>query len=175
VQQQSLTQALQSGTQASLGQHADHLAALRAEFLEALERVAQQRADAEAALRAQESELLGRWEAGTERLARMLDASQQAADERTARMLSELSGQLEGWKSQLQSATGALEGHVQRLIQHEELLCRLLERGSDIVSLEQGLTDNLQALRAAETFEQTMHSLSAAVHLLTAHARPRAA
>jgi hypothetical protein len=54
-------------------------------------------------------------------------------------------------------------------------VCNLLERGDSIASLEEKMTQNLTALRAAATFDQTMHSLSAAVHLLTAHARQRAA
>lgn len=175
AQQQSLTAALTAGTQATLGHHADRLADQRNELVQALEQLSRQRAEAEAALHAQEAALLGRWEAGTQQLAAVLTAAQQAADERTERMLSELTAQFDGWKSQLQSAAGALEHHMDRLTRQEELLCGLLERGGDIISLERGLTDNLQALRAAETFEQTMHSLSAAVHLLTAHARQRAA
>jgi DNA repair ATPase RecN len=111
----------------------------------------------------------------TDSLEQRLATAQLAADERSSRMLTELATQFDGWKSQLQSATGALEGHVDQLVRQEERLGNLLERGNDVISLEEKLTDNLQALRAADTFEQTMHSLSAAVHLLTAHARQRAA
>jgi len=215
VQQQSLAQALHSGTQSTLDHHADHLHELRGEFLRALQQMSQQRAEADAKLRAQEASLLGRWETGTAQLASVLTAAQQAADERSARMLtelstqfgdwcrqlqsttdtlqqrlaasehaaderttrtlSELSEQFDGWKSQLQTTTGSLAAHVERLSQQEARVCDLLERGDDVISLEEKLTDNLQALRAAETFEQTMHSLSAAVHLLTAHSRQRAA
>lgn len=175
TQQESLSQSLQTGTQATLAQHADHLAELRKELLRALDRMSQQRAEAEARLQAQESALADRWEAGTERLATVLGAAQQAADQRTTRLISELSVQVEGWKSQLQAATTSLDAHVERLAEQESRVCELLERGDDVVSLERTLTDNLHALRAAETFEQTMHSLSAAVHLLTAHSRQRAA
>lgn len=174
-QQQSLTRALESGTQSSLNQHADHLADLRGEFLQALEQLTQQRADAEAALRLQEAELISRWESGAEKLAGVLSSAQKAADDRASRMLTDLSNELDGWKSQLHTTTATLEGHIERLIRQEELVCGMLERGNDVVSLQKGLNDNLQALRAAETFEQTMHSLSAAVHLLTTHARQRAA
>ena len=174
-QQKSLTAALASGTQTSLDQHADHLADLRGEFLQALEELTRQRSEAEAAIRSREAELISRWEAGSEKLGAVLDAAQRAADERNAQMLSDLSQQLDGWKSQLQTTTESLQGHVQQLVRQEELLCGLLERGGDVISLEKDLNENLQALRATETFEQTMHSLSAAVHLLTAHARQRAA
>lgn len=175
VQQESLSQSLQTGTQATLAQHADHLAELRRELLQALEQMSHQRAAAEARLHAQESALVARWEAGTTQLATVLGAAQQAADERTARLVGELSVQVANWQSQLQAATASLDGHIHRLMEQESRVCDLLERGDDVASLEQTLTQNLQALRAAETFEQTMHSLSAAVHLLTAHSRQRAA
>lgn len=174
-QQKSLTQSLHTGTQATLAGHADQLDGLRREFLRALEQLAQHRAEADARLQAHEAAIVSRWEAGTTKLASVLSAAQQAADQRTARMLSELAAQFDGWKSQLQSTTGSLTANVERLAQQEARVCDLLERGDDVISLEEKLTDNLQALRAAETFEQTMHSLSAAVHLLTAHSRQRAA
>jgi len=174
-QQQSLSQALQAGTHATLDQHTDLLKQLRGEFLRALEQVSQHRADADAQLRAQEAALIARWEAGTTQLAAVLSAAEQSAGHRTTRLLAELSAQFDGWKSELQSATDALAAHTERLVEQEARVGDLLERGDDVVSLEARLTDNLQALRAAETFEQTMHSLSAAVHLLTAHSRQRAA
>ena len=86
-----------------------------------------------------------------------------------------MSAQFDGWKAELRAATGSLTAHTERLVEREARVGELLERGDDVISLESRLNENLQALRAAETFEQTMHSLSAAVHLLTAHSRQRAA
>ncbi|MBL8850334.1 MAG: MotA/TolQ/ExbB proton channel family protein [Planctomycetaceae bacterium] len=175
TQQQSLVQSLELGTEATLSRHADQLAALRGELTQAFERLSQQRMEAERELRTREAAIVERWEAGSAKLADALAANQSAADERTARMLSQLSAQFDGWRSQLQSATSALETHVGRLTEQEARVCDLLEQGDSVISLEEKLNGNLQALRAAETFESTMHSLSAAVHLLTAHARQRAA
>jgi len=174
-QQQSLSQALQTGTSATLDQHAELLKQLRCEFLRALDQVSQNRAQADAQLRAQEAALVARWEAGTTQLATLFAAAEQAADHRTSRMLTEMSAQFDGWKSELRAATGSLTAHTERLVEQEARVGELLERGDDVISLESKLNENLQALRAAETFEQTMHSLSAAVHLLTAHSRQRAA
>ena len=185
TQQQSLTESLQAGTQSTLQQHSEQLATLRREFSKALEQLSQQRNESETKQRAHEVALAARWEAGTSQLANVLGAAQQAADERTSRMLtelstqfstwcrqlqtttdalqqrlttaehasderstrllSELSTQVTGWKSQLQAATGSLSSHVERLAQHESRVCDLLDRGNDIHSLEEKLTQNLQA------------------------------
>ncbi|MFO1092084.1 MAG: hypothetical protein U0992_02070 [Planctomycetaceae bacterium] len=174
-QQQSLAQALATGTGATLGQHAQLLSDLRGEFVHALEQITRQRTEAEAQLRAQQTALINRWEHGTQQLAATLGQAQQAADERTAKLLTEFATQLSGWKADLKSATGALAGHAERMARLEEALCDAVERGDNILSLERGLNSNLETLRATEAFEQTMHSLSAAVHLLTAYARQRAA
>ena len=67
------------------------------------------------------------------------------------------------------------ESQLEAINRQGELLGQLGEREAELETLQRRLIDNIVALRAAETFEQTMHSLSAAVHLLTAHVRQRAA
>lgn len=47
----------------------------------------------------------------------------------------------------------------------------MLQQEHELTRLQAKLTDNLQAIRAVETFEETLHSLTAAVHLLTARNR----
>lgn len=66
----------------------------------------------------------------------------------------------------------ALQETVER--QLSELL-QLSGQEERLLRLETRLTENLEAVRAAETFEQTLHSLNAAVHLLTARVNPKAA
>jgi len=125
--------------------------------------------------REQDAALAGRLEFFAAQMSAMLSSSQAAADERTARLLSELGSRIDGWQSQLQQTTERVESQIAALSHQSEQLAAVLEQGGDVVSLQQRLSDNLDALRAAETFEQTMHSLSAAVHLLSANARGRAA
>lgn len=64
-------------------------------------------------------------------------------------------------QNQLQEVR-ALTAQLQQIGGNEETLLRLQEQ----------LTQNLEALRVADTFEETMHSLSAAVHLLSTRAKP---
>jgi len=71
-------------------------------------------------------------------------------------------------------------GRTQATLQEsvERQLSELLQlsgQGERLLRLETRLTENLEAVRAAETFEQTLHSLNAAVHLMTARVNPRAA
>jgi hypothetical protein len=55
-----------------------------------------------------------------------------------------------------------------------ETLARLHDDEGRLLRLQQGLQENLQALTASGAFEQALHSLTAAVHLLTARAAPAA-
>jgi len=57
---------------------------------------------------------------------------------------------------------------VQSVTAQAEALARLQEGEKQLVKLQEGLHQNLTALAGAGTFEQAVHSLTAAVHLLTA-------
>lgn len=48
------------------------------------------------------------------------------------------------------------------------MLTRLQADGGQLVRLQEALQHNLQALAGAGAFEQMTHSLTAAIHLLTA-------
>ena len=52
------------------------------------------------------------------------------------------------------------------LTRHGEILLQVLEATGQIVNLEQALNQNLRALAGAKNFEDTVMSLSAAIHLL---------
>jgi hypothetical protein len=56
-----------------------------------------------------------------------------------------------------------------------ETLTGLVEGEQQLVRLEARLAENLEAIHNGETFEQTLHNLTAAVHLLTARSKPKAA
>jgi len=56
-----------------------------------------------------------------------------------------------------------------------EILRSVLEQEGQLGRLQGRLNENLESLRATEAFEETLHSLSAAVHLLTARVKPKAA
>ena len=94
-------------------------------------------------------------------------AAQQRADE--------LADRIHGWQTQLAAATEAATAQLQTLAAQSQQLSSIVEKEENLVRLQARLDENLESLRAAETFEQTLHSLNAAVHLLTArHSRAAA-
>ncbi|MCA9071733.1 MAG: hypothetical protein KDA84_22555, partial [Planctomycetaceae bacterium] len=64
---------------------------------------------------------------------------------------------------------------VRELKGQKDVLLKVVAGEQELVRLQSRLTENLEAVRTAEAFEQTLHSLSAAVHLLSARNRPNAA
>ncbi|MBW3538873.1 MAG: MotA/TolQ/ExbB proton channel family protein [Planctomycetes bacterium] len=80
-----------------------------------------------------------------------------------------------GWQSQLAQSTATLAEGLSDLNRQTETLRELVGGEHELARLEDRLVQNLEALRAAENFQETVHSLSAAVHLLTARVRSRAA
>ena len=72
--------------------------------------------------------------------------------------------------SQIQSAmmdnARCLDEQNNSLAQQSDMLLKVVTATGDIVKLEQALNDNLRALSGAKNFEDTVMSLSAAIHLL---------
>ena len=64
---------------------------------------------------------------------------------------------------------------IAELKRQGEIFLTVVSQGQELNQLQSQLNANLESLRAADTFEQTLHSLSAAVHLLTAKTGSRAA
>lgn len=77
-----------------------------------------------------------------------------------------------GWQSQLQTVTTQQQQQLAELRENKDVLLKIVGEEENLNRLQDRLAENLQALRAAETFEETVHSLSAAVHLMTARVRP---
>jgi biopolymer transport protein ExbB/TolQ len=71
---------------------------------------------------------------------------------------------------QLQTALSdnarAMQAQQKEMIRHGDLLMKVVQATGDVVALEKTLNDNLQALAGAKNFEDTVMSLSAAIHLL---------
>jgi hypothetical protein len=61
---------------------------------------------------------------------------------------------------------------LQTVTAQAEALGRLQEGEKQLLKLQEGLNQNLAALAGAGAFEQAVHSLTAAIHLLTARAVP---
>ena len=52
------------------------------------------------------------------------------------------------------------------LIKQGEIMLQVVKATGDVTHLERSLNDNLKALAGAQNFEETVMSLSAAIHLL---------
>jgi biopolymer transport protein ExbB/TolQ len=75
------------------------------------------------------------------------------------------------WHDDLARATESLQGQLVALNHQGELLGSIVEDERQLIRLQDVLQQNLKTVSAAETFEETLHSLSAAVHLLTVRTR----
>jgi biopolymer transport protein ExbB/TolQ len=150
AQQHSLNLAIQKGTSATLADHAQQLATLRGEFLQSFQAA---------------SKTLG------DNLARSQEAQRQWQQE--------FGRQFTHWWKQVQGDVQGMHqtaaGQIAELQKQGELLRGLIEDEAQLTRLEERLAENLQAVRVAEAFDQTLHSLNAAVHLLTARATSKAA
>lgn len=77
----------------------------------------------------------------------------------------------QGWEKlhgELQQQSQRAAAQSAELNRHGEVLLEVLRATGDVVKLEQSLNANLAALAGSKNFEETVMSLSAAIHLLTA-------
>jgi biopolymer transport protein ExbB/TolQ len=72
----------------------------------------------------------------------------------------------EQWQSALANNARVLHAQQQELVKQGELMTQAIRAAGDVVQLEKALNDNLGALAGAKNFEDTVMSLSAAIHLL---------
>lgn len=91
--------------------------------------------------------------------------------QRVARFEQELLAQSEaGWQkthAELGRRADEMRAQHAELSRHSEILLEVVRATGDVVRLEQALNSNLAALAGAKNFEDTVMSLSAAIHLLT--------
>lgn len=122
----------------------------------------------------QESLAANMQQMGRELSEHLLD-TQSAFERRQLALAESMSVQVGLWQDRLEGATQAIERQITTLTQQGELLAQVVENEEHLVRLQDRLTDNLEAVRAAATFEETLHQLTAAVHLLTTRVRSHAA
>jgi hypothetical protein len=117
--------------------------------------------------------------AGMQEMSRQLShhllESQSAFERRQLALAESMSVQVGIWQDRLEGATNAVERQIATLSQHGEMLGQVVANEENLVRLQERLTENLEAVRAAATFEETLHQLTAAIHLLTSRAKPWAA
>ena len=178
-QQQELAQALSGGVASSLSHHVDLLSGLRGEFLEVYQGISDDlRRQMEASREAQTLQqrmTQEQWDQTWKQMQIDLQQDRAARREESERVLTLFSEQMAAASQQLSTTTRAVESQMAAIGKQTELLSRVVGTEEQLAGLQQRLTENLEALHAAESLQETLHSLDAAIHLLTARARPRAA
>ncbi len=72
------------------------------------------------------------------------------------------------WQQALETNTRLLEAQQAEMARQTEMLSQVVQVTGDVITLERTLNDNLKTLAGAGNFEETVMSLSAAIHLLSA-------
>ncbi|MFQ5732784.1 MAG: MotA/TolQ/ExbB proton channel family protein [Planctomycetaceae bacterium] len=179
AQKRDFDASLQSGMQSTLGDHAEQLSATRIEFLAAFRSAAEEMHLGMAESREAQREMQATFGEHVEGLWSNIKADMQALQADQRQQMQSVAGQVSdgvsAWQEQLQRAAESGREQLAELRQQREVLLQLTQQEERLAELQHRLTENLAALRATESFEETLHSLSAAVHLLTARVRPQAA
>jgi hypothetical protein len=93
-------------------------------------------------------------------LATQLTKSEQALTE-------QLTARWEQWQTALSHNARLLHAQQQEMVKQGEVMTQAIRAAGDGVQLEKALNGNLAALAGSKNFEDTVMSLSAAIHLLT--------
>jgi biopolymer transport protein ExbB/TolQ len=82
---------------------------------------------------------------------------------------------VDAWQGAMQATTISSAGQTEELHRLGRTLLRMAESEERLIHLQEQLNQNLQTLQVVETLEQTVNSLNAAVHVLTAKTALRVA
>lgn len=171
--------AIRQGMAATLENHAAQLSQARREFLAALNDASQQLCETVSSNQQAQTD---RQNDFAERLVQLwqhveseMCARQGQYMDRAEHLCQSLVGGLSQWQAELQKSNDAASSQIEELKSGRETLLQIVSEEKELTRLQARLTDNLDAVRATETFEQTLHTLSAAVNLLAARAHIKAA
>ena len=78
---------------------------------------------------------------------------------------------IDHWQRAMQESTTAAAAQMEALHSNGQQLLQIAEKSEELSRLQTTLDRNLESTRAAEKFDEAVHNLSAAVHLLTARSR----
>ena len=170
-----LAQSLDEGMRASLASHAEQLEQSRDDFLGGFRSVAAELSSVVAALRNSASISQAQFSASVDTTWRKLESHLETILDDQRRFLTDSSKLLNesfaGWHTDLRQSSEALQGQLAELRSHAEILRSIASQTGELETLQATLTHNLQTVRALDAFEQTIQSLNAAIHLLTARSR----
>jgi hypothetical protein len=178
-QQDQFAAALQQGMQLSLTAHQQQLEEARAEFLNCFRAVGMELTRVTAGLQQMgeqhqevfQTQLTEIWKSTLE----AMSADRQGHAHQMEKLLAVFEKSARSWHEDFTRAAEALSAQIHELQQKNELLQNVAEEEHALVRLQDTLTHNLQSVRAIEAFEESIHSLNAAVHMLTIRAKAHAA
>jgi hypothetical protein len=179
AQQSQFAAALAQGMTATLTGHGQQLDEARAEFLKGFRAVGLELARVTAGLQQMGEEHQGLFHQQVNEIWKTMQA-EMAADrhdhearmERTIELFEQAA---KSWREDLSRSTDAITAQLQEIREKSQVLRGIAEQEDELVRLQSALTHNLQSVRAVEAFEESIHSLNAAVHMLTIRAKAHAA
>ena len=118
-----------------------------------------------------ENELLNRFATTDLRIAPFLDAVKSAQQATLATMQAREQAQLDLWSSAIAGHATQMQGTVERLDKINAAngqMAKLFTADERLLELQARLADNLALLRESQEFDQAVHGLTAAIHMLTA-------
>ena len=179
TQQSQFAAMLQQGMNATLSGHAQQLAEARADFLTGFRAVGLELSRVTAGLQQMGEEHQGRFHAQVTEIWKAMQtemaAGRQDQEARIERTIALFERAAKDWHEDLSRSTDAITCQLQEIQQKSEILRGIGEQEDELIRLQSALTHNLQSVRAVEAFEESIHSLNAAVHMLTIRAKSHAA
>jgi biopolymer transport protein ExbB/TolQ len=177
--EQILSESLVEGTDSVLADHAEQLQAIRHEFLNACQQVTQHLSTTieriEEDRRTHDDTRQQQLEYWTTMLREDIGAAQRAQQRQLRDVLDEFATRLDVWQGSFQQLATVGEQQAQALSLHSDHLVRIVGQEENLAHLQHVLHENLDTLRETGKFEESIHSLNAAIHLLTARVHSRAA
>lgn len=177
--EQILSESLVEGTDSVLADHAEQLQGIRHEFLNSCQQVTQHLSMTIAKIdedrRTHDETRQQQLEYWTTMLREDLSAAQRAQQRQLRDVLDEFANRLDMWQGSFQQLATVGEQQAQALSLHSEHLLQIVGQEENLARLQESLNENLDSLRGTGKFEESLHSLNAAIHLLTARVQSRAA
>lgn len=167
-QQQQLVENLQTAAMQTLADHSQHLGNIRSEIGTTMLEGAN-------ALAARWEEVQRNWQAEQAAIREDIVAIWTGFREELQASAKGQATAISGWQGDLQDATAAAAEHLAELRRQGDTLERLAGQEAELLRLEERLSHNLETVRVAQSLEETVLNLNAAVHILTARTLPRAA
>ncbi|MCH9652879.1 MAG: MotA/TolQ/ExbB proton channel family protein [Planctomycetes bacterium] len=171
-QQESFDSSLQEGMSNTLGSHSSQLESVRNEFLSAYQSTTENIELMLTRWQDTQKESNSRFSTHLAQIWNEVHQDVISAQTRQTTQIEEatkeIAGEVKQWNQQLKDSSEVSSLQLEALNSQSENLLKIVGQEEHLVGLQRRLSENLDAIRATETFEETLHSLSAAVHLLTA-------